>query len=349
MLAFRTVAEMPVRACAADSTIRDVSDLLLAVPDLLTASFPESGVASGEPVATRLRFGAAQPVAGGWRGGIAHALGLAGLRFKPVAALVAAAAGAPVDAHCLLATPLHWQAGTDRLYVPQDPIQRLDAAESAGLAASFGAVFGADSSLRLLPVPDGGFLLWGLECEDVVCAEPWELPGQDLHAAMPTGPGAAPLRRLMSEIEMWLHEHPLNQDRERRGQRSVSTLWLWGAGELRSAAITGAAAGGPAASEAAGMGRNEPLRVIAEDPGVLALARLAGAIRADAITGEAPTVLVTSARAFAARWAAEASAALVDGRIERLTVMSRDRAVQVTRGDRWRLWRPQRSAHQALS
>ncbi len=340
---------MAVRACAADSTIRDVSDLLLAVPDLLTASLPESGVASSEAVATRLRFGAAQPVAGGWRGGIAHALGLWGLRFEPVAKLVATAAGANVDAHCLVATPLHWHAGIARLHVPQDPIQRLDGAASAALAASFGAVFGADSSLQLLPVPDGGFLLVGFECDEVACAEPWELQGEDLSAATPTGPGAAPLRRLMSEIEMWLHEHPLNQDRERRGQSSVSTLWLWGAGESPSPARVNAAAGGSGASGAAASQKSKPVQVIAEDPGVLALARLAGAVRGDAITGGAPTVLVTSAHAFAAHWAAEAGAALVDGRIERLTVMSRDRAAQFVRGDRWRLWRPERSAYEALS
>jgi hypothetical protein len=39
----------------------------------------------------------------------------------------------------------------------------------------------------------------------------------------------------MSEIEMWLHEHPLNQRRIAAGGLPISGLWLWGGGTACSA------------------------------------------------------------------------------------------------------------------
>jgi hypothetical protein len=38
------------------------------------------------------------------------------------------------------------------------------------------------------------------------------------------------LRRLASEIEMWLFDHPVNAARGARGVPVISALWLWGGG-----------------------------------------------------------------------------------------------------------------------
>jgi len=54
---------------------------------------------------------------------------------------------------------------------------------------------------------------------------------------LPTGEKAAGFRQLQSEIEMALHEHPVNVERQLRGLQPVNSLWLWGGGhapELRA-------------------------------------------------------------------------------------------------------------------
>jgi hypothetical protein len=51
------------------------------------------------------------------------------------------------------------------------------------------------------------------------------------------------LRRLGAEIEMWLHDHAVNDARGRRGEPPVTALWLWGGG-------------GPAASDLASRGES---------------------------------------------------------------------------------------------
>lgn len=75
------------------------------------------------------------------------------------------------------------------------------------------------------------------------------------------GREVAPLRsvaRFLTEAQMVLHEHPVNEAREARGEAAVNSLWLWGAGRATSA-------------------QSSWHSVAADDPAVLGAARLAGA------------------------------------------------------------------------
>jgi len=47
---------------------------------------------------------------------------------------------------------------------------------------------------------------------------------------LPAGDGAGAYRRLISEIEMALHEHEVNEERESNGLQPVNSLWIWGGG-----------------------------------------------------------------------------------------------------------------------
>lgn len=51
-------------------------------------------------------------------------------------------------------------------------------------------------------------------------------------AFLPAGDSDGTWRRLATEIQMLLHAHPLNQERERAGQLSVNALWYWGGATL---------------------------------------------------------------------------------------------------------------------
>lgn len=53
-----------------------------------------------------------------------------------------------------------------------------------------------------------------------------------LDRALPQGRDAAALRRLMTELQMVLHEHPVNVRRARAGLPAANAVWLWGIGAL---------------------------------------------------------------------------------------------------------------------
>src|SRR5574340_607027 len=76
---------------------------------------------------------------------------------------------------------------------------------------------------------------------------------------LPEGPDAALWARTMNEVQIVLHNHPVNQAREAAGQPIANSLWLWGAGgdvpSLRAPAPTVLALGPVARGLALAAGR----------------------------------------------------------------------------------------------
>lgn len=56
------------------------------------------------------------------------------------------------------------------------------------------------------------------------------LDGQVPSEFMPDGKDSAVYRNLLSEIEMSLHDHTVNQQRVADGEQPINSLWLWGGG-----------------------------------------------------------------------------------------------------------------------
>ncbi|HEY7930155.1 MAG TPA: hypothetical protein VID71_09090 [Steroidobacteraceae bacterium] len=199
------------------------------------------------------------------------------------AATVAAAWGLPADAtrQYWLATPVHLFAGLDSVRLHPQGLLRLSGAEQQRLVSEFAAVF-ADSPWRLLARDRRELLLVGPALA-AGGADPAMLLGADPSAGLPQGADAATLKRLGSEIELWLHEHPLNLERHSRGELPVTGLWLWGSAPSSapsSAPVSSIAhaAPSPAALPSAAPGTHRSLpRLAGEDTYAQALWQLCGA------------------------------------------------------------------------
>lgn len=63
-------------------------------------------------------------------------------------------------------------------------------------------------------------------------AAPEQALGEDLSQHLPPGPEGRRWRVLLNEIQVLLHQHPLNAQRRARGLAPVNSLWLWGGGSL---------------------------------------------------------------------------------------------------------------------
>ncbi len=144
---------------------------------------------------------------------------------------LAADGGAPGDGWWVRADPCS-------LRVTRDAVVPLDAAlfaisrtEAETLAAHLNRHF-ADRGLVFHPLqPERWYLRSDAPSPDAAVplaaarGKPVALrPGADPDAAR----GAA----LANEIQMALHEHPVNEARERRGEPPVNAVWLWGGGRF---------------------------------------------------------------------------------------------------------------------
>ena len=189
---------------------------------------------------------------------LCKAFGLAGApagSAVPVGALTALAGGLDPGPHrWLRADPVHLRAGRDHLVLVPNQAFALSIAEADALAGALGPLLAGKFTLYPLK-PDQ----WCLRIENgdesaAGAGAPIELAGANIEPHLP----AKQWHALLTELQMALHEHPVNAARDARGDPVINSLWLWGAGKQP------AAARGPWQS------------VSAEEPVALGLARLAG-------------------------------------------------------------------------
>jgi hypothetical protein len=167
-----------------------------------------------------------------WRGWLASRCAPMQLGEFSLAAIAGAAfRGAgnpkPESTGYWLATPVHFFAGLDSVQLHPSGLLQLTDEEQRALATDFACVF-ADSPWRLESLGQRELLLCGPPI-DANGADPALFLGADPSAGIARGERAKIIQRLGSEIEMWLHEHAVNQARARQGALPVTALWLWGA------------------------------------------------------------------------------------------------------------------------
>jgi hypothetical protein len=304
------------------------------------------------------RYATRESLSHGWRGWLAAWLGHGELATAAPAALAAAGlvTGSP-SSRVWLAMPVHLTATLTSVHLHPSGLLRLESAAQVELAESFAAEF-ASRGLRLVPLAGGGFLLQGPAGAAAHRAEPARYLGQSLAHAQPEGPGAAPLRLIGAEIEMWLHQHTLNAARVQARELPVSALWLWGEG---SPLAPHSAASALETSQAS-------VRLFGDDPSLAGLARLSavsllpleGALQAALAPRASPSAIVLEVfrssveqvsmtplkllEEFDRRWVAPALAALSAGRLDSLSVLANDHRASLSRRSQLRLWRRPRGA-----
>jgi hypothetical protein len=150
-----------------------------------------------------------------------------GIPAEAEAALLAATRGSPAAQHgWLKLDALSLVITRDRLVaLPQQP---EDAADAGQLITDVLAHLPALGALHA-PADDAGFALLDLAAPAGARFQPvWRVAGRPLDAHLPDGPRGADWRRWLTEAQMLLHVHPLNEAREARGLRPLNALWLSG-------------------------------------------------------------------------------------------------------------------------
>ena len=167
---------------------------------------------------------------------LAAALGLrTAPGHAPWAALqMRAGGGEPGNQAWAWITPCHWQIGMDHVLL-QDPASlHLTGEEDQALRQAM-APFFLEDGLDLLPDQPGRWLACGEVFRDLETASIDRVSGRHIGPWLPPSDAARPLRRLQSEMQMLLYQHPVNDERSARGVAPVNSFWISGAGALNDA------------------------------------------------------------------------------------------------------------------
>jgi hypothetical protein len=176
------------------------------------------------------------PLAGlrAWQVALLDALGVPDHARYPSAAVTrSGAAGEPARGFWLQLQPMHFVAGLDRLTaVMLHGASDVTRAELAELEPTIGAHL-RTAGMHLATTAHNEWLVHSERALDLQMSTPDSAAASPLEQAMPQGRDAPALRRLMTELQMLLHEHPVNVARARRGLPEINAVWFHGGGELR--------------------------------------------------------------------------------------------------------------------
>jgi hypothetical protein len=273
-----------------------------------------------------------------WQQALLEALGLADAmnRYPSAAVTRSGETRTSVDGYWLHMLPLHLSAGLDHLAaVALRGAGRMTREERAELQPTLAKHLSATAFELAAAASDDGWLVRFDRPRDLRTASPDILGAQPLDELMPRGHDAAELRRLMTELQMLLHEHPVNVRRSQRGLPEINAVWFWGGGALTRA---------PGSELPASFG-DEPYLV-----GVYQLngqTVTAAAIDAASLLKRAPTRAVVVSNesdldTLEARWLAPIARALAGGAIASFELVLDRWRMTVERKALLKVWRPAR-------
>ena len=284
---------------------------------------------------------------------LCRAFGVERQQDWPVAPLTLALdEGAPGGAYWLRADPVHLQVERDRVLLADSGTFEVNQAEAAALTDTLNRHF-AEEELAFYPMrPDR----WYLRLPAVPRLQTRliaEAIGRDVDAFQLTGEDAPRWQRRLTEIQMLLHEHPVNLRREAEGRPPINSVWLWGGGREVPAprpvfstvyardvlALALARAAGVAARALPPSAREFFAGPREEGEVLVVLDRLRGAVQYGDVQGWREGLA-----ALEGQWFAPLEAALGAKRFERLVVtpVPAPVQVQVRASDLRRFWRRKR-------
>jgi hypothetical protein len=204
----------------------------LLIPDFFSAGNPgpASRLASAETLIARGRRKRGPPTdAEAWLFGRFGAKPQRGWPVAPYTLL--ADGGTPRGDFWMRADPVHLSVGLHSLGFDGAGLA-LSRAEADALVAALNRHFGDELAFHPLQ-PERWYLRLAV-APDIDTAPPAAARGTAIGDKLPSGADATRFRSLMNEVQMLLHDHPVNTEREARGAPSVNSVWFWGGGILEA-------------------------------------------------------------------------------------------------------------------
>lgn len=151
--------------------------------------------------------------------------------------------GQPPAGYCLRADPVHLKADRDRVVLYRARDLLVSSNEAKQFVDEITSVLddsGLDGSGQNNPgwsLEAAAATRWYLHLDkdiDLSTSAPDMALSGDIFHHLPTGNDASTWRSLINEMQMLLHNSPLNQLRNDGGLDTLNSLWLWGGGQYQS-------------------------------------------------------------------------------------------------------------------
>jgi hypothetical protein len=265
----------------------------------------------------------------------------------PSAPIALFGAGMPPEGNFWLsADPVHLQVNRDQLILLAPETLSITDAEALSLCAALNHHFATDNFTFLAPQPHRWYLGTARPAH-IHTSGLSRAIGHDVDRMLPEGEDRLAWHRIFNEVQMLLHAHPINEEREQRGALPINSLWFSGGGTLPEARTSFQAVMGSSAL-ARGLSKLARIPFVAIEQGI------------DAITADDVLIELSNAATASMRldptawngaledlerlWFAPLAGMLRKGQIRQLVIATvvngRHYRWSVNRMNLWRWWRP---------
>jgi hypothetical protein len=206
----------------------------LYIPDFFPAEElpPAEGLAAAETLIARGRRKRVAPISSeAW---MFERFGVGRQHDWPVAPYTLLAdGGVPEQHYWMRADPVHLRVRRDSLGLVDSAAFDVSRAESEALVETLNRHFGR--TMRFYPMRPARWYVRLEKAPDMRTTPAAAARGAVIDEKLPTGSDAMRFHALMNEAQMLLHEHPVNAEREARGEPALNSIWFWGGGVIDAA------------------------------------------------------------------------------------------------------------------
>lgn len=129
------------------------------------------------------------------------------------------------------ADPVHLRIEQDQIVLADSRVFQISSQEAVELTSSLNRHFAmTGDEIEFLPLRADRWYLRASKIPPATTHLLSEAANKGINELLPSGVNHTFWRSLFNEVQMVLHDHPLNQAREARGQPAVNGIWFWGGG-----------------------------------------------------------------------------------------------------------------------
>ena len=196
--------------------------------------------------------------------GLAAAFGLA--EPLPIAAVTLAADEGPREGTWLRADPVHLRVGQGAVTLHDSSVLDVSRDEAHALVAGLQAFFASDGLEFIAPTPERWYVRVP-EGEMPRTVPLTDVLGRNVFGLLPQGSGRINWQGAITEAQMLLATHPVNERREAEGRPPINSVWFWGEGAAPPDVRSPYALICASEAFAAGLGRLSGTRTVASPSG----------------------------------------------------------------------------------
>jgi len=172
---------------------------------------------------------------------LCHAFGVTKQQNWPIAPILLQAENSDLvlagKDYWLRADPVHLRIEQNHILLADSQMFKISVKESNQLADIVNQHF-AEDELVFLPLSPDRWYVRMEKAPNIQLHTISQIAGTNINNFLPSGEDKAIWHNRFNEIQMLLHEHPINQARQDRGELAINSLWFWGGGRMPQSAAS---------------------------------------------------------------------------------------------------------------